>query len=148
MALPGFNDKNEGGLVTSETFNLTRIITLLAGLVGIGATVSGAAASGSSRLDWAGFNQGQRVVLLVALLGAIALVSAADLLARAYTSASKGGSKVTTLPAPKDAQLHKQGPDIDGKVLALRSGDPPDVFFYDPKRGTATWVALNEITFR
>jgi hypothetical protein len=24
MALRGFNDKNEGGLVTSETFNLTR----------------------------------------------------------------------------------------------------------------------------
>lgn len=145
MAIVGFNNKNEGGLISSETLNLTRVTTLLSGAAGLVVAISGTVAGGGT--DWAGFTQGQRAALVIAAIVAVAVITSADLIARA-TSTSRASGPLATLPTPKSARLHKAGEDIDGKVVAVRTGAPPGVYFYDPKAGTTTLVALHEVTFQ
>lgn len=123
MAMPILNPVNTGA-ITSNTLNLTRITSMLAVVVGSITTVSGAAAqpadSGTEEIDWAGFNQNQRVVLLVALIAAVAIVHAADLLARSSIATAAGSAGVILLLAPKPAILNTPGSGIGGQVIATR----------------------------
>lgn len=95
MALP-LNRKNEGGIIESETLNLTRITTVLAG---------GAAAITASGFDWAGFSPNQRLVLVVAAVAAIALISCADIMARAMATGKAANEPIQGPSTPNTAKV-------------------------------------------
>jgi hypothetical protein len=129
------------GAITSNTLNLTRITTMIAVALGITTTVSGAGAraadSGTEIVDWAGFNHDQRLVLIVALIAAVAVVHAVDLLARSLASVTAGSTGVIPLPTPLPAVLIADGPDVPGYAIAIR----PDghVLFRDEENQDFIW---------
>jgi hypothetical protein len=134
MAL--LNKNGEGGVISSETFNLTRITTVLGG---------GVAVITASGFDWTGFNPGQRLVLVVAAVAAIALISCADIMARALATEKAENAPVTILAAPYAAQLNTANGQIPGHVMAMRAGVVPRVLFSANGNRTASWQPLDQV---
>jgi len=149
MALFGLlNDKGEG-TVTSDSFNLTRITAALAVLIGGCTAVSGAtadAAPGGKLPDWANFTQDQRLVIIVAVVAAWAIVTASDILGRSLaTVRAQSPGLVVLMPVSAQKITEEQG-GLDkktlGAVVAVRQG-PPVAFLWQPtdRENPAEWVS-------
>ena len=145
------NPVNAGGVITSNTLNLTRITTMIAGALGGVAAGSGAVANinGPSDEDWAGFSDAQRLVIIVALIAAVAIVHAADLIARSLATSRVGSSGVIPLSTPQKAEFQHSADDrkFSGKILAIRGADP-SLLFYDTTNDTTQWVSETAVTFK
>jgi len=141
------NKKNEGGLISSETFNLTRITTVLAAGAATLAAVGGATADKGSGFVWAGFDATQRTALIVAAVTAIALISSADIVGRAIAAGKAENTKLQVLADPRAAKLKAgSGGSKDGVVVALRPGQTLQVLFIttEPPQ-TASWQNFDEV---
>lgn len=150
MALPGFNPSGQGGVVQSSAFNLTKVAGSIAAALSVLIGVNGATAGKSgSMIDWTGFSQGQRTVVLIAIIAAVAIVYAADLLARAMATSSAAAAGVTVMGKTRTANLLNltaTGADTEGVVLAVRASDNA-VLFFDPKAQTTQWTADGQLVF-
>lgn len=148
MALAGLlNDKDEG-VVTSNSFNLTRVTAALALLIGGGTAASGAAAAtqeeGTDAI-WETFTQSQRLVIIVAVIAAWAVVTASDILGRSFASAraeSNGLAILTPVAAQKITEaVNGRDRKEPGTVVAVRVG-PPVAFLWQPAaEKPAEWVS-------
>lgn len=141
MAL--LHKKNEGGLISSETFNLTRITTVLGGALAVlTATVSGGTA-GDNGIIWAEFDSTQRTALLVAIVAAIAAISVADILGRAVAAGKAENARVQVI-GPRRAQLTDGS---DGTVVAYRPVPAPQVLFVRTgiDKPAPSWENLDQV---
>lgn len=141
----GLHKKNEGGLISSETFNLTRITTVVGGALAVlTATVNDGTVAGI-RIDPAEFDSTQRTTLLVAIFAAIAMISVADILARAIAVSKAENARVQVI-GPRLAQL-KDG--SDGTAVAYRPVPTPQVLFVGSAAGSvASWQDLDQVNLR
>lgn len=159
MGNPFWTEKGEGDVIQSSTLNLTKVTTYLALVIGsmtagFGANAEEKPASAATDApkelrDWFNFNEDQRLVIIVALIGAVAIVHAADLLARSLATSRAVSSSVHLFPAMRQAR--KTTPDeadVSGWVAAIRTGDGA-MLFYDPDSASAPgeWVSADRIEF-
>ncbi|GID28018.1 hypothetical protein [Paractinoplanes brasiliensis] len=148
MTLP-LNRKNEGGVVTSETFNLTRITTVLTAVVAaFGATEVG----GPEGLNWAGLDSTQRVALVAAAIAAITVITCADILGRSIACGKAENARVHCLSKAHPAKIMVNDRRVEGQVLAMRSSPTPQVLFWDPheqpgEQPGVSWKDLNAVQF-
>jgi|tagenome__1003787_1003787.scaffolds.fasta_scaffold20669478_2 hypothetical protein len=151
------NKENEGGIVLSNTFNLTRITAFLTLLIGALTAVSGSQATppatdtpvppaGSVAIDWANFNSNQRLVIIVAVIAAFAIVSAADILGRSIATGKAVGAGLIPMTKPQPAQRQMPGNDPRGVVYAMRGGEQP-TYLFQSTTGEPAWVPADQITF-
>ncbi|HEX3781424.1 MAG TPA: hypothetical protein VHX38_17325 [Pseudonocardiaceae bacterium] len=118
--MPVLNLPNTGGLIASNTLNLTRVTTAIAGALGLVTAGSGLGLSGNED-DFAGLDSSQRVAVIVALIGAVAIIHVADLLARSIATSRAVNSSVVALPTSRAAV---QTIDTTSKGVRQGSGDP------------------------
>lgn len=148
MALPGFNAPGQGGIIQSDALNLTRLAGSIGAALSVLIGVSGATADKSNaQIDWAGFSQGQRTAILIAIIAGVAIVYAVDLLARSITTASAAKASIITMGKTHPANLINftpTGPDTLGVAIAVRAVDDA-VLFFDPKTQTTQWVTNDQL---
>jgi hypothetical protein len=124
-------------VIPASTLNLTKISSIAAGALGTFTLGSTAIAPNDEVL---GFDQGQRFVLVIVLIAAVAVIQAVDMLARAIASSRSSSAGMVLLRNPPKATL-VDGVDPDngrvGRALAVR----PDgrVLFHDGD-AVAKWV--------
>lgn len=147
--MPLLNPPDQGGPVTANTFNITRVTSAVAALLGVVTAASGGTAkdAGGQQIDWMGFDQGQRLVIMIALIAAVVVIHAIDVLARSHTAAQANGSPVVPLPAPVRATMtnnaHNEN-DHKGHAVALRQDG--QVLFRNEADGNLTWAPSEQVT--
>jgi hypothetical protein len=163
--IPGLSGGKDSDAIKSETLNITKVMVAIATAIGAITTVSGAnapdpetttAKSGeqaSTSLDWAGFTQTGRTVIIVAVLAAAAAIVVADILARAIAApratAPKAPEGPTVLFRPRPVtRTIDDGPDKEGEAIAVRTGESTTVLFFDTDTKTVEWIAESKIKFR
>ena len=160
---PGLN-KPGTGLVNTNSFNLTRVTAALSLLIGAGTIASGATATqtagggAETTTDWLNFDSGQRLVIVVSVVAAWAMVTSADLLARSITTgradAAKGSAAAATAEAtviplrvPLPAARHDVGGDVGGRVFAMRGGNEP-AYLFARNDGEWEWVQPEDVRIK
>ena len=151
-SIPGLNDPNTG-VVTANSFNLTRVTAALSLLIGGATVVGGAIADSPSAGDPLEFDSRQRLVIIVAVITAWAIVTSADIIGRAVATgraeAARGMSaeaSVIPLKRPQRAQRHDANAVVQGKVYALRGGLEPQ-YLFAPNDGDWEWLGADRVTF-
>ncbi|MPZ85588.1 MAG: hypothetical protein GEV28_36505 [Actinophytocola sp.] len=150
--MPILNPPGQGGAITSSTLNLTRVTSMLAGGLGVVTALSGAGArataSGPESTDWAGFDQDQRLVILVVVIAAVVVIHAVDLLARSLATARTSAATVVPLPSPVTATLTNNATNqADHKGQAIAVSPNGRVLFRKDTNNEMTWVPADQITF-
>ena len=130
--------RGEGGIVASNTYNLTRITTVSVGVAAVLTAISDAG------MDVTGFTPGQRLVLVVAAIAAVAVVSCADIMGRAIVTGKAENAPVLFLPQPRLAQLMTNNGPVPGHVTALRVGQETKVLFH-PRDSNPAWHNFEQI---
>jgi hypothetical protein len=154
MALPGLQSSGQGGAILSNTLNLTKVASTIAAALSILIGVNGATATSDTAatptqpagVDWAGFSQGQRTAILIAIVAGVALVYAADVLARAIATSGTAKSGMAVARTPRAVHLSQTGTDLAGLLLAVRPNDDA-VLFFDPATKQTQWIAGTQVTF-
>jgi hypothetical protein len=142
------SDAKEEDLVTARSLNITRIVGVVTPvLAGIWTAISELA-------DAPPFNQADfQEQLILALIGLIALVSTADIFARAI--ATKTGLSIpvaTPLPEPLKASKNvPTGPDLAGQVVAFRASNASapaksGEYLFTASDGATSWEPATVIT--
>lgn len=150
--MPILNPPGQGGAITSSTMNLTRVTSMFAGGLGVLTTVSGAGAqaggANGETIDWAGFNQNQRLVIVVVLIAAVVVIHAVDLLARAAVTARANRAPAVPLPTPIAATLtNNTANQADHKGQAIALSPTGQVLFRKETSNELTWVPADQVTF-
>lgn len=141
------SETSEDDLVKSRSLNTTRMAAVVAPiLAGIWTGVS-------EVVDKPPFNHvGFQRQLVLAFIGLIALVSVADIIARAIASSKAQVPVATLFPSPVSATKDVSGgPDLAGSVVAFRSvnarnGASLSEFLFVSEDGTASWETDAGIT--
>jgi len=150
MAIPGLNGDGEGGVVQSNAFNLTRVSSAVAYFIGVFTALDAAVNNNNStpeeRLGWGGFDQGQRLIILVAVIAAVSIIHSSDMFARAIATARVAESATFPFAFARRATKNQNGADPIGWVVAVRSGDG-QLLFYNPQAGTVEWLAESGLSW-
>ena len=132
MAL--LNKKNEGGIVSSDTMNITRIT------MGVGAVI--AALTASDRVEWAGFTSSQRLVVVVAVIAAVAAVSVADIIGRALATARTQNLPIRVSSTPRQPKKDL----VENTADAIRPRRGMQVRFVGPDAEPITsWQNFDQV---
>jgi hypothetical protein len=148
-------NKKDDGVVTSNSFNLTRITGALAIAIGAGTAISGAAAEGTAGLpDWANFTQSQRLVIIVAVIAAWTVVTASDILGRSFATGQSNQDAPVLLKPIRAARITPaQGVQVQdqvdpGSVCAVRTGTPVTFLWQSSDASTeAIWLDQKFLDF-
>ncbi len=125
--------------VTAPAYSLTKIMTVV---VPVLTAVSGLAID---RMKKDTFSDGQVTALIIAVIGFLTIVIAADLLARGIAT---GRQPVAIFPNPIGARLAQDGPDASVDVIACSSGDETRFLCRASDAQTWTWAPAGDVTFR
>ena len=144
------SDAKEDDLVKARSLNITRITGVVTPvLAGVWTAISELA-------DKAPFNQTDfQEQLILALIGLVALVSVADIVARsiAATRVTPPNAVATPLPtALKASKNISDGPDLPGRVVAFRAANASEpttsgeyLFVASGNDGETSWERADEI---
>jgi hypothetical protein len=161
--IPGLSEGKDSDAIKSESLNITKVMVAIATAIGAIATVSGAKASdaekataksgASASIDWAGFTQTGRTVIIVAVLASAAAIVVADILARAFAAPRATAPKAMEGPIvlfrPRPAKhIVDDGPDRAGHTIAVRTGESTTFLFLGTDSKTAEWITESKIKFR
>lgn len=146
MSVFSLNKPEPSDVIPSTTLNLTKIIGRIAAALGVATATTGAIArhdGDDNEVDWFGFDQGQRLVIVVALIAAVAVVHAADLFARSIASSRSTSTGVVPLPTIAPAKLDDAKDDTrqhNGYAIAVRP-DGQVLFRHDSGDKKFEWVS-------
>jgi hypothetical protein len=145
------NQPGEGGVIKSETLNLTRITAIAGAFISVVIAAAGVGARATdTQRDIVGFTRDERLVIIVAVVAAAALVVATDLIARAIATAGTNSAGIVTVGPIKaekkqPTSIHPNA-HVDGQVIAIRSEEPAEMLFYAEGNGSGEWVPEEGIT--
>lgn len=156
----GWNGSSPTDAIKAPTLNLTKLTTYVAGGLGIITAFVGFLAeiitaedptqSAAVRdEDFVGFNDAQRLVILVALIAAIAVTYAADLFARAIASSRATSGQAHVFPSMHRAKKVVPNTNaVGGWVTAMRASDGAMLFHdVDNPSTPGEWVPPQHISF-
>ncbi|GAB2957733.1 hypothetical protein [Saccharothrix stipae] len=153
------NKPSPSDAIKSSTLNLTKWATYLVTTIGGLTAVMGVAAEVSTNQDNQqaaavvdedpfGFNDSQRLVIIVALVASLTIVYAADLMARAVATSRIASSPVHALTNIPAASTGTEPNRVSGYVVAIRSGDSAMLFHdWDNPGNGGVWVLPQDIDF-
>ena len=121
--MPVLNPPNEG-VIASNTLNLTRLTAMVGGAL-VAVTASGGIGATEEDPGWTGFDLDQRLVILVAIIGAVAIVHAVDLLARSIATSRAVSAGTIPLPLAVAAELSATATNLP---VSQQPGKPPAHF--------------------
>jgi len=86
---------------------------------------AGGATSPDTPVDWFNFDSGQRLVIIVAVIAAFAIVTSADILGRSIATGKAVSAGLIPLTKPQPARRQVVGDDPSGLVYSVRGGEQP-----------------------
>lgn len=141
------DDKTEKQVVKAPAFSLTKVLTIATPLVTIVVGLVGDYMKDKT-INWA---PSHIVALTLGVLALIAIISAADLIARGVATAAAVAAtadhrptNLSTFATPLNASRISVNPNVDVKIAAISSEHPPRFLCVD-KKGNATWESETDL---
>ena len=138
MDIPFANKPSESDAIKGSTLNITKATTAGAGLLGLLTAFLGD--------ELTSFTQGQQTAIVIGLVAAIAVVRAADLIARAMATARAATVETVAIP-PTAASYNGTGPTgvpAAGSVVAQRG---ETLYLFRADGGALRWVGKDDLDF-
>jgi hypothetical protein len=97
-------------------------------------------------IDWFNFNSDQRLVIVVAVIAAFTIVTAADILGRSMATGKAVSTGLIPFAKPQSAEKETSTRDQIGMVYAVRGGEQP-AYLFQGSTGSHEWVPADKVTF-
>lgn len=129
------NKGAENVVVDAPAFSLTKVMATVVPLLAVIVTAA------TDRFANDGFTAGHVAMMAVSVVGFLAVVTAADVLARAWATAAQSRSPVTVVGAGIPATVIKDGVDPKVQVVAISGGR----FLCVQSDGRTTWEVADGV---
>ncbi|WP_328989303.1 hypothetical protein OG394_24030 [Kribbella sp. NBC_01245] len=137
-------------VVKAPAFSLTKVLTIATPLLTIVVGLVGDYMK-DKEINWA---PSHIVSLALGVLALVAIISAADLIARGVATAAtvtadgaaRQPASLSTFATPLKASRISVNPNVDVKIAAISSEHPPRFLCVD-KKGNATWESETDLNF-